>query len=126
MTTRIKNEYRNQRKEGYQANIALCNAKTKIEFDSNPNVKIQFETDIDAYDDSYLETWDLTESQLAKERKKLWDLIELEGIYGCVAYSKCPKCGNWEQVDSVWGFLGQNAMGYEYDLMNSALNKVIP
>lgn len=34
-------------------------------------------------------------------------LVENEGIFGYVLEKKCTACGQYEHIDSCWGFVGQ-------------------
>lgn len=124
MNATIRREYAKQRKF-WNAETSLRHAKIKAEFDKRDDVRLVWIPDESTYDDSYIDTWtDQTPTQRARARKDLWDMIERDGVWGLVSEVRCDCCDDWRQVDSCWGFVGQDAHGYEYDIMAAALAEV--
>ena len=66
---------------------------------------------------------DIPAERLAREEREFRNRIDREGVYGLVAERKCPACGQWETVDSVWGFVGDDweMSGYDEDLALAAM-----
>lgn len=62
-------------------------------------------------------------AQLAEERQNFIRKIEWEGVWGRVGeYRLDPDSEDWTQADSVWGFVGQDAIGYEDDIKAGTLD----
>ena len=70
--------------------------------------RLRIVPDEELYDDSYLETWGLTDRQLEHHRTSLWNKIDSEGVWGIVCETKCQCCGSWGHSASCWGFVGQD------------------
>jgi len=51
---------------------------------------------------------------LKAEELKFDDRVFNEGVFGYILEKKCPTCGNWEEKDSCWGFIGQNELENHY------------
>lgn len=132
--------YKEQRKKGERAKQAFYSARTLIEWDRldgftfdgderaktlgpgetiyNPGpVRLLVEWDDSPYDDSYLDGWDMPESELKRVRKELWDRINRDGVTGLVGQYWNGQ--EWEHVDSCWGFIGDDwrDSGYDTDIM---------
>lgn len=95
----IEREYRKLRSRGYRAENAIRNARTKV--------RLRMVPDEEQYDDSYLDTWGESEKKVAESRKKLWEQIEREGVWGLVG-EYLDASGRWEEADSVWGIIGDD------------------
>lgn len=70
--------------------------------------RLRLEPDAEPYDDSYIDTWDIDHDEKVKVRNSLWYDIEHEGVWGFIAERKCTACGQWEHVESCWGFIGED------------------
>ena len=68
---------------------------------------------------------DIQPHVLARQRQEEIDRINRDGVYGIIGEYKCPCCGNWQQVDSCWGFIGDDwkDSGYDLDIKQAALDK---
>jgi hypothetical protein len=69
-------------------------------------VRIRIEPDESLYDDSYLETWGLSQAELKEQSRALWAQIERDGVWGIVGEFRRHAGAPWEVADSVWGFVG--------------------
>lgn len=70
--------------------------------------RLRWIPDTEPYDDSYLETWDdLSPEELETERRRLYDLIDREGVWVRVAEVQCPCCGVWSTMSSIGGLVGR-------------------
>lgn len=60
---------------------------------------------------------------LARERAEFVDRVNRDGVWGHIAQSRCPCCGQWRDHDSIWGFVGDDfdGSGYDTNLMQSAI-----
>jgi len=78
------------------------------------------------YDDSYIDTWEISESDKIKAKKEISEKIEEEGVWGIVVDKKCSECGQWDEVDSVYGFIGNEyeGSGYDVDVKASGLKAI--
>jgi len=80
------------------------------------------------YDDSYIDTWDyLSESEKIKAKKEIRDRIEEDGVWGIIVDRKCSECGQWTEVDSVYGFIGNEYenSGYDIDVKKAGLKAIV-
>lgn len=69
-------------------------------------VRLEVVPDEEAYDDSYIDTWDdLTPAQRKEAKQDLWRTIEREGVWGIVAHALNAQ-GKMVEVDSCWGYVG--------------------
>jgi hypothetical protein len=51
----------------------------------------------------------LTDAELAeREAAFLRELYENGGPWGFIVERKCPTCGKWEEIDSLWGIDGSD------------------
>lgn len=147
MTPALQRAYQHQRAIGWHAQQALRNAKIIkrfLEFDGdvvnefasndspdtypgsdNPYtgpVRLKIIADEMPYDDSYLDTWDLSERALEHERQHLRDNIERNGVYGLT--SEFWNGSEWIETYSCWGFIGEDwrNSGYDTDAMQAAID----
>ena len=58
---------------------------------------------------------DIKPEILRKERDHFLWRINNDGVWGMVGKVKCRHCDNWETVDSVWGFVGDDWKDSVYD-----------
>jgi len=116
----LRRAYLELRADGYLANEALKNARILTTFDASP-AQLMWEPSYEDYDCSYLDTWGLSDSEVRRLRSELYEQIDRDGIW--ILTSKIPcKCGSWKIVDSISGLIGQDGAGYEFCLMQSALD----
>lgn len=110
----IVREIKRLRKKGWPMINALRVAKIRARFaelEAEGLVRLTIEPDCEPYDDTYIDTWDdLTPAQRKAEKKKLWDRIEREGVWGVVG--KYRVGDRWHTGGSCWGFIGED---YEDD-----------
>jgi len=78
------------------------------------------------YDDSYVDTWDISEAEKAKTKKEISKRIKDEGVWGIAVDKKCSECGRWDEVDSVYGFIGNEYenSGYDTDMKAAGLKAI--
>src|SRR5574343_459629 len=50
---------------------------------------------------------DIDADKLREEEIAFESLVESDGVFGYVLEKKCTACGQYEHVDSCWGFVGQ-------------------
>ncbi len=121
MPTRFAlNEYRRLRGLGERANVALRSAKIKDEFsylESLGLVRLIVKPD-EFSDLSYLD-----QEMFADVRQKELDRAERDGTCGIVSQYRVSDDDDWQEADSVWGFIGDDwkDSGYDSDLMDSAI-----
>ena len=120
----VHQEYRRLRAIGWRACDAMRDARTAVEWEKAERaglVRLGVVPDEEMYDDSYIDTWGDNQATCEKLRKKLWAKIEREGVYGLLAEVRVN--GQWDTVDSCWGFIGDDwkDSGYDADLKRAAL-----
>ncbi len=116
--------YWKARSEGTRASTALWEARTMAQWEvleSAGLVRLRFVPDDEAYDDSYLETWGLSAHRLECERKKLWELIERDGVWSLLGQYRLIG-GDWETGDAVCGFVGTDRNGAEPDIASVTID----
>jgi len=127
-------EYERLRAKGFSEKDASRAAKIAVAFDEAERrevLRFRVLPDQEMYDDSYIDTWeDMTKEERTQAKLELWQKIERDGVWGIVVekYFKCDACGRqgWEQVDSCWGFVGDDWQdsGYDTDLKNQGLKAI--
>lgn len=156
MTLNVAKEYGKLRARGWHAREALRYAKVLKRWDdvdgyvawegdnyprldSEPYeygsgygpVRIVVRSELEPYDDSYIDTWDdspivVDGTRMTREefREWLWARIERDGVHGIE--SQFWNGVEWEHADSVWGFVGDDwrDSGYDADLMSAALDEL--
>lgn len=144
MNHNILKSYQSERSKGWTAQSALRNARTLEawrnlngevagEYDSvsdQCDVRLLIMGDVETYDDSYIDTWDISDAEKEKTRAELRERIEHDGVWGIVgqyrtcACDYCDNPGHWEDVDSVWGFVGDDwkDSGYDTDVMQATMD----
>ena len=68
---------------------------------------------------------DVNKNVLAKQEREFERRVKQEGVWGAVArVNPGYEMHSWEDVDSVWGFVGDDfwGSGYEHDLMWAAID----
>lgn len=63
------------------------------------------------------------EAQAKAERER----AERDGCWGIAAYVRISPNEEWEQVDSVWGFIGNDCLGssgYESEILKAGLDRL--
>lgn len=121
----ISPEYRRLRKAGWTASMAFRAASTLeafVELLKQELVKI--EVDPDDYDASYIDTWtDKSESYRERARKEVQRRLEQDGAWSVSVWARASTEDDFELVDSVGGFLGDDWMdsGYDVDLREAAI-----
>lgn len=90
-------------------------------------LRFRVEPDETIYDDSYIDTWEVSESEKDAAKKEIWERIEQDGVWGIVVDKKCSECGHWDEVDSVYGFIGNEYKnsGYDTDIKATGLKAII-
>lgn len=129
MNAYTKAEYFRLRVLGWEAKQALRAARVKDAFtdaEKTGLVKLETEIDCEPYDMSFYDTWDASERQIAHWKKITSERIDREGLYGLVSYVRNTKRDAWEQVDSCWGFIGDDWRdgGYDTDIMQACLDEL--
>lgn len=127
MDLETRKEYARLRKAGFGASQAARGARINVAFGRAAKaglVRLDAIEDCEAYDDSYIDTWtDQAESVRAKARKETRARVESEGTCGVRTYAM-GACGKLHEVDSCWGFIGDDwrDSGYDHDLKRAALD----
>jgi len=67
---------------------------------------------------------DIDPIELKKQLKAEQRRVKRWGVWGYVAFGKCRCCDSWKQLDSIWGFIGNDFIGsgYDDDLMQACLD----
>lgn len=73
------------------------------------------------YDDSYIDTWEVSDGEKAKAKLEVWTRIDQEGVWGLYGEVACDCCDSWVHVDSIGGFIGEDwkGSGYETDVLEA-------
>ena len=130
MNKRVRSEYGRLRKKGWPAKDALRAARVKDAFDDLENaglVKFEVLMDPECHDASYVDTWiDKSEAWRQRTKREIRDRADQEGTWGIVTSIRASEDAGWEEVDSVWDFVGDDwkDSGYDTDVMNSAVDAV--
>ena len=85
-------------------------------FESQGLMRLRWEPDDEPYDDSYIDTWDVSLEERNNIRIQLWRDIERDGVWGLIGEYRVSTDSPWVQVDSVWGLIGQDDGGYRDDI----------
>jgi len=112
-------EYKRLRSLGYAPKDALRCARIRAQFEALVEQDLaRFRTEPD---DDWSTPLDMdgTPEDLAAVKARM----DQEGVWGIVVDVRCTCCGNWDQVDSCWGFVGEDwrDSGYDVDLMAAAI-----
>lgn len=119
MDTEVAREFARLRKKGWAAREALVAARTNVEFEACEDagfVRFRIEPD-----DICEVDWDFVDKRDEKESKAR---IEKHGMWGIISEARNPLGGEWEHIDSVWGFVGDDVRdnGYDTDVKQAALD----
>jgi hypothetical protein len=127
-------EYKRLRTKGFAVVEAKRTARINVAFsraEQDGIVRFKVVPDnIEPYDDSYIDTWDCPDEEKLQLKRDLWEKIEREGVWGIVVekHVKCEHCksNRWDQVESCWGFVGEDwkDSGYDLDFKMAALQAV--
>lgn len=119
MQTAVHREYRRLRNAGWGAKMALETAKVKHAFAMSDAVRLDLEPD------ECPDVESLTgENCPERERERILDRADRDGVWGMVGRFRHPVTGEWEHADSVWGFVGDDWQdsGYDHDVRRSTLD----
>lgn len=132
----IRRLYFRERAKGHEARSAYRNAIVRAKWDALEDlglVRLSFPYD-DHADLSFLDQGHYQDSREGRAlAKMLRERAERDGCYGIVGeYRLDPESGEWEQGDSVWGFIGDADISEEFgsglncygpDIMDRTLDK---
>lgn len=126
MSPEVRAEYKRFRSLGWPASDALSGAQVAVRFAEvafRGEVRIREVPEDEPYDVSYIDTWGLSPGRAEREKKRIFDLIERDGVW-CYVAEVLQEDGSWEVVDSIGFCVGDDltAGGYLVELMRSALN----
>jgi hypothetical protein len=69
-------------------------------------VRIRWEPDPEAHDDSYIDTWtDRTPDERAEIKTETRAIVERNGCWGIIGEFRLTQGAEWEQADSVWQYV---------------------
>jgi hypothetical protein len=119
--------YKDQR-QTWPAIHALRHAKILLKFSALSDkelVKLSIVPDMELYDYSFIETWDISEREKEEAIKDLIDRVNRLGVYGIKGMYVCKESGEWKDADSCFGFIGDEWMnsGYDYDIMEQTIDQ---
>lgn len=121
-------EYRRLRALGWTAREAWRAAKVNFAFAiASEAGQVEFR---EIPDDEPYDMGDPGDFTSASERERYFAAIrarlERWGHYGIASYARCARCGTLKQVDSVWGFVGDDTTdnGYDTDVKLAALEAI--
>jgi hypothetical protein len=122
-------EYRRRRAAGWTAKQAWDAAHTAVAFEAEAEagrVRFRVLRDEDPDPDPFAGARGLRPSEERREHERIVRMAGDWGVWGIVSEVKCPCCGRWVTVDSVWGFLGNDwrDSAYDTDVMQAALDKL--
>ena len=93
------------------------------------SVRLRIEPDLDAdFDNLAGDSFnpdanpDIQPHILERQEKEFLDQVNREGVYGIIGEYRCPCCGEWNQADSCWGFVGDDWHEVDLDIMGATLN----
>jgi hypothetical protein len=86
-------------------------------------MRVRYESDPEPYDDSYIDTWDLTPEEIKEEKRKTWRIIEAYGVWGLIGEYRVSTDSPWVQAYSVWGCIGRDSPDYEEDARKETYNE---
>jgi hypothetical protein len=87
-------------------------------------VRLRWVEDSEMFDDTFLETWGLSPARLASERKRLWDMIARDGVWGLQGEFRLSPESGWKSGDAVWGFVGTDRNGYEESIASETMREL--
>jgi hypothetical protein len=114
-----RKEYARLRAAGTRAIDALVSARAHASFWRRTGLSVRLTAVMDADPDlSYLE-----QEEFADVRKREYERANRDGVWVLKAEYLNPQTNEWEETDSVGGFIGRDYedSGYDTDLMRSAL-----
>lgn len=119
--------YKRYRAKNYPAHSAMYLAKVRAAWDvaeSNGLVRVRAEVEIDCYDDSYIDTWDVSDAKKERYRKEVYDRIDREGYWIYFTEYRLTDDEPWEVAESCGGFIGEDWIdsGCDIDMMVAALD----
>jgi len=118
-------EYLRLRAMNHPADKALRAAKVNAEFHrlEGQLVKLDVVADPDPHDVSYVDTWGLSLRSTEREKKLILDRVRSEGHWCLCAYARSHESEDWELVDSVGDFVGNEYVdsAYAVELRATAL-----
>jgi len=124
--------YARMREEGIRASTVLSRARTIARFraeDESENVRLVYADDLEG--SHALEWLDQTAEQIGMSKGQ-WEAIgkreraraESDGVFGLLGQYRTDPSEEWEDGDSVWGFIGSDGLdagGYAADIMAQTL-----
>ena len=112
MNRDIRSLYSRERSLGFQASVALRNAKTRHQWD-----------DMQARSVVALRVVPDDSPDLSWADEKTLECARRDGVWGLVAEYRCSCCHSWVIAGSVWGFIGGDwrDSGYDTTLMAEAM-----
>jgi len=121
----VKAEYRRLRAKEWPARDALRAAKVKDAWEdaeAEGLVRAICEPEIDYYDDSYVDTWEISDARKARIKADIAARIERDGHWMYATEYLDPVDG-WTVADSCGGFVGEDFedSGYDTDMREAAL-----
>lgn len=128
MNAIVSREYHRLRDKGWNASAAYRSAKTHARWrvaECDGLVRIVLTQDEDAYDVSYVDTWD-DASHHEKERikKDILSQVARDGVWTITGEYRQSDDDDWTAIDSVGGFVGDDwrDSGYDVDVMLTTLD----
>ena len=124
-----RKEFARLRRVGFGASQALRGAHINVAFAAAERrglVRLDVVCDHECYDDSYIDSWtDVSASQREQARRETRARLESDGVWGVQTFAR-QSCGAMHEVDSCWGFLGDDwrDSGYDHDLRRTALDAI--
>ena len=114
----LQAEYRRLRRAGWSARAALRAARIRERFEDAESAGLVRFT---VQPDECCEVLDFDGTE--REHADALERANSDGCWGIVSEERCPFCGHWFAVDSVWGFIGDDWQdsGYDDDVRESAL-----
>ena len=122
MDKQTQREYARLRARGWSAQYALRDARTNTRFQAYEDAGFARLRVVPDEDPQHALDGDFSPSMLRALRERVYQ----EGTWGLVVEVRHPLGGDWEHVDSIWGFIGDDWQdsGYDADIKSNAIARL--
>lgn len=129
MNQYVRRYYHAFRAKGYRATDALRAARVKDRFEDLENeglVRLYSEPEMEMHDLSYVDTWGLSPKRTEREKQRIRDMIDRDGLWIWSAQFRTDEDEDWEYVDdaTVGDVVGDIEGIYDIDFMELAIEAV--
>jgi hypothetical protein len=106
---------------------ALWEARTMAQWETLESaglVRLQYVPYDEPYDVSYVDTWGLSDGRTEREKKRIADLIESDGVWNLLGQYRTDRSQPFETGDAVCGFVGTDRNGYEPSIASNTIEEL--